>query len=79
MSIQLAPPVEIICLCEGEWRLSDARIAAQDSRRLISYVTYVGGAVEVLWLPTLCVQHMPSLQDAVDAALVYCDLHEHCR
>jgi hypothetical protein len=80
-----SPPssdLEITCLCEGEWRLCDGRIPASDSRRLISYVEQSGDDFEVLWLPTLAVQHMDSLEECIEAATLYCsrrprrELHE---
>jgi hypothetical protein len=64
--------LEIVCLCEGEWRLCDARIPVSDSRRLISYVEQSGDDFEMLWLPTLAVQHMTSLEACIEAATRYC-------
>ncbi|SMQ73722.1 hypothetical protein [Agreia sp. VKM Ac-1783] len=64
--------LEVVCLCEGEWRLCDARIPATDSRRLISYVEKSKDGYEVLWLPTLSVQHVSSLDEAMSKAREYC-------
>lgn len=72
MTIQLTPHVEVTCVCDGGWRICDERIEAGDSRRLISYVERVEDDFEVLWLPTLSVEHMSSLEDAVAAARAYC-------
>jgi hypothetical protein len=72
MTAQPATNVEIVCLCEGEWRMCDARIPASDSRRLISYVEQSGDDFEMLWLPTLAVQHMDSLEACIEAATRYC-------
>lgn len=72
MTVQPASDLEVVCLCEGEWRLCDARIPASDSRRLISYVEQLGDDFEVLWLPTLAVQHMDSLEACIEAATRYC-------
>jgi hypothetical protein len=73
MTLQTASQLEVVCLCEGEWRLCDGRIPATDSRRLISYVEQSGDDdFEVLWLPTLAVQHMNSLEACIEAASRYC-------
>jgi hypothetical protein len=72
MTAQTPTNLEIVCLCEGEWRLCDARIPASDSRRLISYVEQSGDDFEMLWLPTLAVQHMTSLEACIEAATRYC-------
>jgi hypothetical protein len=64
--------LEVVCLCEGEWRLCDARIPATDSRRLISYVEQSDDGFEVLWLPTLSVQHVSTLDEAMEAAKRFC-------
>jgi hypothetical protein len=68
-------PVEIVCLCEGEWRICDGRIPAGDSRRLLSYVEQRPDGFEVLWLPTLSVSHVPSLEHAIRAARTFCSSH----
>jgi hypothetical protein len=70
--IQGAEAVEVVCLCEGEWYLCDARIPSHDSKRLISYVERAGLDFEVLWFPTFAVQHMDSFEAAVEAARYYC-------
>jgi hypothetical protein len=72
MTLHAATDLEVVCLCEGEWRLCDSRIPATDSRRLISYVEKSGDGYEVLWLPTLSVQYMSSLEEAMEAATDYC-------
>jgi hypothetical protein len=72
VAIQGAEPVEIVCVCEGEWYLCDARIPASDSKRLISYVEQEGDEFDVLWLPSLAMQHVESLEEAVEAARQYC-------
>jgi hypothetical protein len=72
MTPHTASHVEVVCLCEGEWRLCDRRIPVTDSRRLISYVEQSGDDYEVLWLPTLSVQHMNSLEACIEAATLYC-------
>ena len=64
--------LEVVCLCEGEWRLCDARISATDSRRLISYVEKSRDGYEVLWLPNLTVQRVSSLDEAVAKAREFC-------
>ena len=64
--------LEVVCLCEGEWRLCDARIPDTDSRRLISYVEQSDDGFEVLWLPTLSVQRVSSLDEAMEAAKQFC-------
>lgn len=73
MSHPVAEPIEIVCLSRGEWRLCDGRLPPHDSRRLISYVNEMDEGVEVLWLPSLTVQTLPTLLDAVDAAQSFCD------
>jgi hypothetical protein len=75
MSSRLTRDVELICLCDGEWFICDGRIAAVDPRRLVSYVERVDDGFDVLWLPTPSVEHVPSLEDAVDAARRYCSQH----
>lgn len=68
MMTQTERAVEVVRLCEDTWRLCDARIPADDSRRLISYVERIGDGVEVLWLSTLTVQNFRSLDAAIAAA-----------
>jgi hypothetical protein len=67
-----ASAVEVVPLCDGEWRLCDRRIPADDSRRLLSYVSRDGDGFEVLWLPTLTVQRVASLEAAIEAARRAC-------
>jgi hypothetical protein len=64
--------VEVVALCDGEWRLCDDRIPADDSRRLLSYVSRDGDGFEVLWLPTLTVHRVASLEAAIEAARRAC-------
>ena len=64
--------VEVVPLCDGEWRLCDRRIPADDSRRLLSYVSRDDDGFEVLWLPTLTVQRVGSLEAAIEAARRAC-------
>ena len=67
--------IEVVCLREGEWRLCDRQVPPEDSRRLISYVEQLEDGFDVLWLPTLLVEHMSSLSDAVEVAQHYCRIH----
>jgi hypothetical protein len=69
---QTTSAVEVVPLCDGEWRLCDRRIPADDSRRLLSYVSRDGDGFEVLWLPTLTVQRVASLEAAIEAARRAC-------
>ncbi|MCS5718142.1 hypothetical protein N1027_08330 [Herbiconiux sp. CPCC 205763] len=64
--------VEVVSLCEGEWRICDPGLPADDTRRLVSYVSQDTEGFEVLWLATLSVQRVATLDAAIEQAQKRC-------
>ena len=64
------PHIELVALASNAWRISDARLADGDPRRILGYLEQQDGTVEIMWMrpEAGACEYFTSLAEALAAA-----------